>query len=267
MRNLHSNVVCAAVLVYWVLSGSVALPQAVGYTAQAEFDADGNIFVSSDNGKLIKVAGPHDCGEAVVASDRQTVICMATRSVEELSQSFGVEIFQKNGLKKTLEPGFPIAEWHFWNDGRQIAVSSGFQAAGKSYALYDIHDLHLIERVTITDGNPIPQWAKTPTQISDESIPKSDALSQERTMWVAKVMRQINAVKPGMRRKDLAPTLTTEGGFYSRFSRTYVSAECPFIKVDIRFKAGSGNSNETEESPEDIVELISHPYLAWSVTD
>jgi hypothetical protein len=268
MRDLHSNVVCAAVLVYSVLSCSVALPQAAGYTTRAGFDAEGNIFVSSDNGKLIKVAGPHDCGEAVIAYDRQTVLCMATRSMEERSQPIKLEIFQRNGLKKTLEPGFPIAEWHFWNDGRQIAVSSRLQAAAKSYALYDVYDLHLIEKVTaITDGSPIPQWAKTRTQISDESIPKSDALSQERTMWVAKVMRQIDAVKPGMRRKDLAPTLTTEGGFYSRLSRTYVSAECPFIKVDVQLKTGSGNSNETEESPEDIIELISHPYLAWSVTD
>jgi hypothetical protein len=267
MRDLHSNFVCA-VLVCWALSCSVVLAQAVGYAAQAEFDAQGNIYVSSDGGKLIKVAGPHDCGEAAVAYDRQTVICMTLRSIEEHSQPFKLEIFQRNGLKKTLEPGFPIAEWHFWNDYHQIAVSSELKDAAKSYALYDVHDLHLIERVkVITDGNPIPQWAKTSAQISDESVPVSDALSRQRTMWVAKVMRQIAAVKPGMRRKDLAPTLTTEGGLSTSFSRTYVSAECPLIKVDVRFKSEKGRSNKTEESPEDIIESISHPYLEWSVTD
>ncbi len=43
------------------------------YTKQAELDPQGNVYVSSDEGKLIKMADTGHCMEVRVASDKQTV--------------------------------------------------------------------------------------------------------------------------------------------------------------------------------------------------
>jgi hypothetical protein len=46
-----------------------------------------------------------------------------------------------------------------------------------------------------------------------------------------------------------------------------VQTECPYIKVTVRLKAVSGESTALDEDPDDIIESVSQPYLAWSVTD
>jgi hypothetical protein len=104
-------------------------------------------------------------------------------------------------------------------------------------------------------------------EIQDESVPMSAALTQERTKWIAKVMRQIGKIKPGMRRRDLLRVFTTEGGPSNRFQRTYVHVECPYIKVNVRFKATSSERSVFTEDPNDLIESISQPYLAWSAMD
>jgi len=86
-------------------------------------------------------------------------------------------------------------------------------------------------------------------------------------MWISKVLRQIDKIKPGMRRQDLLKVFTMEGGESNRFQRTYVHKECPYIKVDVRFKAANNEHDALKEEPEDIIETISRPYLAWSVMD
>ena len=43
--------------------------------------------------------------------------------------------------------------------------------------------------------------------------------------------------------------------------------ECSYIKVDVRFKAANNEHDALKEDPEDIIETISRPYLAWSVMD
>src|SRR6266566_3862947 len=92
-------------------------------------------------------------------------------------------------------------------------------------------------------------------------------LSDERTKWIAKVLRQIGKIRPGMRRRDLLTVFTTEGGISTRTQRTYVHTECPYIKVTVRFKAVSGESPSLDEDPDDIIESVSQPFLAWSVMD
>jgi hypothetical protein len=46
-----------------------------------------------------------------------------------------------------------------------------------------------------------------------------------------------------------------------------VHTECPYIKVNVRFKVVSAESLELNEDPDDIIESISQPYLAWGVMD
>jgi hypothetical protein len=90
---------------------------------------------------------------------------------------------------------------------------------------------------------------------------------RERTKWIAQVMRRIARIEPGMKRQDLLRVFTTEGGLSTRFQRTYVYSGCPYIKVNVRFKPASNDGNSAQEEPDDIIESISHPYLAWSVMD
>jgi hypothetical protein len=242
--------------------------QKSGFTRQAEFDAQGNIYVSSNQGFLIKMADSGDCLEAGVADDKQTVGCMVSLKSEEPPQSVELEIYLKGGQRRTIGPGAPIRDWHFWSGGQQIAVYSGPRNDLGTYALYDTASAVLIEKLAEpSDERLLPQWAKSQAEIEDESVPTSAALTQERTKWIAKVLRQIGKIKPGMRRRDLAREFTTEGGLSNRFQRTYVHVECPYIKVNVRFKAISNNHNVIEENADDLIESISQPYLAWGVFD
>jgi hypothetical protein len=96
----------------------------------------------------------------------------------------------------------------------------------------------------------------------------STELTQERTKWIAKALRQIGKIEPGMRRKDLLKTFTTEGGLSFRTQQTYVYIECPYIKMDVHFKAVDGGDEAgTNEHLNDIIESISQPYLQWGVYD
>lgn len=213
------------------------------------------------------MAGPDHCSEVIFASDKQTVACAVMQAPGDLSWK-QLEIYLKGGVRKMIEPGGLIREWHFWKDGRQVAVHSGPPAGPGTYALYDAATARVVQTLAEpSDESLLPQWAKSPAQIADESVPMSPALTQERTMWIAKVLRQIGKVEPGMRRKDLLKVFTTEGGLSNRFQQTYVHIECPYIKVDVRFKAASNEDDALGDEDEDIIESISRPYLAWSVMD
>jgi hypothetical protein len=95
----------------------------------------------------------------------------------------------------------------------------------------------------------------------------SAALTQERRLWIARVLRQIQKIQPGMQRKDLPDILTTEGGLSNRFQQTYVSVECPYIKVTVKFKPASDKTNALKEDPDDTIESASQPFLQWSIMD
>ena len=145
---------------------------------------------------------------------------------------------------------------------------SGSRTGSGTYALYDAASARLVERLAEpSDEHLLPQWAKGQAQIQDESVPTSAALTQDRTKWIAKVLRQIGKVQPGMKRKDLLKVFTTEGGLSNRFQRTYVHVECPYIKVNVRFKATNDGRDAMKEDPDDVIESISQPYLAWGVFD
>jgi hypothetical protein len=251
----------------------LALPcaaQNTSYNREAELDDKGNIFVSSVEGRLIWMADTRHCSQSIFATDRQTVGCMVAPSADVFppAPSLKVEIYLKGGEKRTIEPGAPIRDWHFWEEGREIAVHSGLNVPQGTYALYESATARLIEKLAEPqDERTLPQWAKSQAQIEDEAVPMSAALTQERTYWIAKVLRQIGKIEPGMRRKELGGMLTTEGGISNRFQRTYAHVDCPYIKVTIRFKATSSGTNEPKEDPDDTIESVSQPFLGWSTMD
>jgi len=193
---------------------------------------------------------------------------MQDQELGNAAPSLQLEIYRKGGHKEIIEPGAPILDWHFWKDGQQVAVSLGLGNGQATYALYDSATARLIEKLPEpSDERLLPHWAKSAAQIQDESVPMSAELTQERRLWIAKVLRQIGKIKSGMRRRDLLTVFTTEGGISTRTQRTYVYTECPYIKVNVRFKAVSSENSGLDEDPYEIIESISQPYLAWSVMD
>jgi hypothetical protein len=261
------EILCACLLLY---APSLAqAPQKHEYGKQAELDREGNVYVSSDEGKLIKVAEQGHCSEIRVAPDDQTVACRVTQPAEYLGKPGQLDFYFKGGSKRSIAPGVPIREWHFWNDGQQVSVFSGPLNGPRRYALYDLATGNIVEQLQEpSEKRSLPQWAKDAPELDDESVPMSPALTEERAKWVAKVLRQIQGIQPGMRREDVLKVFTTEGGLSTRRQRTFVYPECPYIKVDVRFKAVSPDEKDgLNEDPKDIIESISRPYLAWSIMD
>ena len=124
-----------------------------------------------------------------------------------------------------------------------------------TYTLYDSATARVIEKlVESRDEKTLPRWARSQAQIQDEAVPMSAALTRERTNWIAKVLRQIEKIKPGMRRKGLVGIFTTEGDLSNRFQRTYVHVDCPYIKT-VRFKAASDEANALKETPTTLSSL------------
>jgi hypothetical protein len=251
-------------------AGATCVAQELAYDEQAEIDGNGSIFVSSDAGKLIWMGNTKRCAEAREAEDRQTVGCLVMQSPEvgTTQPQLRLDIYLRGGQKTIIEPGGPILEWHFWENGREMALFFGEEPRKGTHVLYDAATGGVVEKVAEPpEGSQLPQWAKGAGQIQDESVPENDALKEERTKWVEKVLRQIGKIQPGMTRKDILKLFTTEGGISSRLQRTYVFVECPVIKVDVKFKAANDESNILREEPEDVIETISRPYLGWSVMD
>jgi len=218
--------------------------------------------------KLIGVSEGH-CSEIAGTPDNQTFACLVSqRSPEKLSEPAQIEIYRGNKRIQTIEPGKPIVDWHYWKDGAQLAVHSGTPDTLGTYALYDTATGVQVDRVpdTVEPGD-LPQWAKSRPQLEDESVSESPALSQQRIMWFAQVYRKIETIHPGMKRSQLSRVFTTEGGISTRLQRTYISIDCPYIKVDITFKTPKGDTDDLPENPDDIIETISRPYLGWVVTD
>ena len=85
--------------------------------------------------------------------------------------------------------------------------------------------------------------------------------------WIAKNLREIEAVKVGMTRAELAKVFTTEGGLSTRTQQRFVYRECRYIKVDVEFEAVGQTGNPTIRSPEDKIKKISKPFLEWTISD
>jgi len=263
------NHVVIVFLLSVVLATSSRPQQKTQFVAEAGIDRDGNIYVSSDEGKPIKMAAVQHCIEAHSAEDRQTIGCSVARGTkpEEAMQSTRLEIFQRNGKLSVIETETPM-NWHFWQEGRQVSVYTRLQDGKDRYLLYDTVSARLVEELTgPLEESSLPQWAKSSAQIEDESVPVGDNYDQDRTKWIAKVLREVAKIRPGMKRQDLLKVFREEGGLSTRFQRTYVYARCPYIKVNVRFKLASSEEKGPEERLDDIIEFISQPYLAYSVMD
>ena len=90
---------------------------------------------------------------------------------------------------------------------------------------------------------------------------------EEHGKWILSVLESSETIKPGMTREDLLKVVTTEGGTSTRFQRTYVYKDCPYIKVRVEFEAAANPDDGLTEMPEDKITKISAPFLQYSVMD
>jgi hypothetical protein len=201
-------------------------------------------------------------------TDNQLLACMVwDGSPERFSEPRQIEIYRDGKLSQTIEPGAPIGEWHFWDRGTRLSIHFGARGAEGDYVLYDTATGQQVEKISGTlELSRLPQWAKGQAQLEDESVPEGADYREQRTLWIAKVLRKLETIQPGMKRKDLDLLLKTEGGLSTRFEITLVSRECALIKVDVKFKPVEPLSS-ADENPEDVIESVSRPYLAWSIMD
>jgi hypothetical protein len=103
--------------------------------------------------------------------------------------------------------------------------------------------------------------------------PNQNRLSQDRIAWVSDTLNRMLSIGPGMTRGDLLKVFTTAGGLATVLDRPYVSRDCPYFKVDVRFEPVGGVKRDAEgrvtnvEDNRDIIRAISRPYLSRIVTD
>ena len=112
---------------------------------------------------------------------------------------------------------------------------------------------------------PGPQVSSAAPQAAARKLSPSQKL--ERKEWVAKCLKEMQSVKVGMTRKDLAKVLTTEGGIYSPGWGHYVHPECPYFKVDVAFAFTRGKGGHGTWKPTDKITKVSKPYLEWKIYD
>lgn len=89
--------------------------------------------------------------------------------------------------------------------------------------------------------------------------------------WVTEVLTLMQTIKPGMTRVELLKVFTTEGGLvFSGLQRTFVSRDCPYFKVDVKFQRPTETQQEWgqfDEDDKDTIAKISIPYLQFSIMD
>jgi hypothetical protein len=205
----------------------------------------------------------HHCSEAQGTEDGKAFVCTVwDNDPQKFSAPRQLEVYRNRQPIVTIEPGTPIREWHFWNRGEQLSIHTGVQGDVGTYQLYETATGKLVDQVSQPSSpSKLPQWAKDRSQLDEESVPEGAAYSQQRAQWIANVLRQITSIHPGMTRRDLESTFTTEGGLSWREQQTFAYKDCRYIKVDVVF-SGTGATEA-----EDKIVRISKPYLAWTVMD
>jgi hypothetical protein len=97
--------------------------------------------------------------------------------------------------------------------------------------------------------------------------------SRDHVAWVAEALKGMQTIKPGMTREALLTVFTTEGGISTVLQRTFVSRDCPYFKVDVKFQAVDRPNRDENgrvtlvEDSRDIIITVSRPYLQFSIGD
>jgi hypothetical protein len=96
----------------------------------------------------------------------------------------------------------------------------------------------------------------------------SRAAPADHVGWIARAMHEIQGLKPGMSRAELLKVVSEEGGLSTRTARRFAFRECPYIKVNVEFKAvGEPDDAAGTASSHDEITRVSAPFLEWSIAD
>jgi hypothetical protein len=87
------------------------------------------------------------------------------------------------------------------------------------------------------------------------------------SVTIAKIIFEIESIKPGMTRADLLKIFTEDGGFCAPNCRKYVYRGCPYIKVTVEFKTVENAGNKILGNSGDIITKISQPFLEFPILD
>jgi len=149
---------------------------------------------------------------------------------------------------------------------RVAAVFNGKAVTFKQTGVYtqDLYWNGVIKSKKILFENPCtaPAYQK-PGSIAFEE-PKKLAPPRGHTNWISECINRTEYIYPGKTRAELLKVYTTEGGQSTRLWRRYVYRQCPYIKVDVEFKA---IDDDRYEKPSDVITKISKPFLEWSICD
>jgi hypothetical protein len=85
--------------------------------------------------------------------------------------------------------------------------------------------------------------------------------------WVESALKDMESIKVGMTRKELLRVFTTEGGISTPSKRRYVYRHCPLFKVDVVFETRTSETGRAVESSDDLITMISKPYLERIILD
>jgi hypothetical protein len=90
----------------------------------------------------------------------------------------------------------------------------------------------------------------------------------EHSEWLARSLREMQKIKPGMTREELLKVFQEEeGGLSNRVQQRYAFRDCPYIKVDVKFEAVRAPDDKLTKSPKDKITSISTPFLEWPIID
>jgi hypothetical protein len=250
---------------YWAATGNdgTNLNKAVNQKAKLALWNPSALAQSAE--EMMGVKEGH-CSMAQGTVDGKAFACLVwDHDLARFADPTQIEIYRRHKRICTIEPGSPIREWHFWRDGKELAVYYGTKQGLGTYALYKTRTGQQIDRVPgSAQPRSLPQWTKSQSQLAEESLPEGVAFPQQQTLWVLKVMREIGTVRAGMTRKELLTVFREEGGLSTRTNRTYVYKGCPYIKVNVLFSTFDAGKRE---SGADKIVTISDPYLAYAVMD
>src|SRR5438477_6252081 len=92
---------------------------------------------------------------------------------------------------------------------------------------------------------------------------RSQSATDSHLAWVTETLTRMQTIRVRMTRRDLLTVFTTEGGLSSPLSRTFVSRDCPYFKVDVEFEAVGRPNRDRDgrvtfiEDQRDIITKIS----------
>ena len=104
---------------------------------------------------------------------------------------------------------------------------------------------------------------------------------QGHEVWLARILRRMDTIKPGMTRADLMKVFRTDGQpsrqvlALTALRRTFVSRDCPYFKVNVEFEPATRfgmrppaiQPNLGFEEPQDVIVKVSKPYIEFPDTN